>query len=192
MVVALFALNAGIERARRERKGASALSLLQVIASGEATRPSEIAARQRVHQSLVTRQVREMEDAGYVSVTANPADGRSCLVELTPAGAAELGRLTKIGLERFGLFVKEWEPSDVRTLTALLEKLQRSMALVNAPERSKTVGRRWARKEPKRDGDAMSKKATAKFARKLSTAWEEHVVVKQSRQDQDSPPVATP
>jgi DNA-binding MarR family transcriptional regulator len=152
MVVALFGLNAGIDRARRERKGASALSLLQVIAAGEATRPSEIAARQRVHQSLVTRQVREMEDAGYVSVTANPADGRSCLVEITPAGADELGRLTKIGLERFGQFVKEWESSDVRTLTALLEKLQRSMAFVNAPERSRMAGRRWVRRKPRETG----------------------------------------
>ena len=54
MVAALFTLNAGIDRARRERKAASALNLLQVIATGEAARPSEIASRQRVHQSLVT------------------------------------------------------------------------------------------------------------------------------------------
>jgi hypothetical protein len=45
MVVALFTLNAAIERARRERKAARALNLLQVIASCEAKRPSEIAAR---------------------------------------------------------------------------------------------------------------------------------------------------
>jgi DNA-binding MarR family transcriptional regulator len=146
LVGALFTLNAGLERARRERKGAGALSLLQVIASGEATRPSEIAARQQVHQSLVTRQIREMEEAGYVAVTANPADRRSCLVELTPAGADELGRLTRIGLERFGLFVREWEPEDVRVFTALLDKLQRSMASVNARQRPATAGRRWARR----------------------------------------------
>jgi DNA-binding MarR family transcriptional regulator len=144
MVVALFTLNAGIERARRERKAARALNLLQVIASGEATRPSEIAARQQVHQSLVTRQIREMEDAGFVAVTANPADGRSCLVELTPAGARELARLTKIGLERFALFVSDWEPDDVRTLTSLLEKLRESMASVSAHERPSMGGRRWA------------------------------------------------
>ena len=101
LVVALFTLNAGLDRARRERKGASALALLQVIPADHPIRPSEIAARQHVELSLVSRQVREMEDAGYLEVRANPADGRSCLVSLTPSGADELGRLAKVGLERF-------------------------------------------------------------------------------------------
>ncbi len=148
MVGALFSVNAGLERARRERKGAGALNLLQVIASGEATRPSEIASRQQVHQSLVTRQIQEMEEAGFVTVTQNPADRRSCLVGLTPEGEKELDRLRRIGLERFGSFVREWTPGEVRTLTALLEKLQRSMAAVNARERPVRPGRTWGRHVP--------------------------------------------
>src|ERR1700722_7956915 len=143
MVTALFALNGGLERARREKKPASALSLLQVIAVGEAVRPSEIAVRQHVHQSLVTRQIREMEDAGYVKVTANPADGRSCLVTLTRAGRAEMDRLTEVGLDRFALFVREWRTDEIRTLTELLEKLQQSMAETADQERP-ARGRRWA------------------------------------------------
>jgi DNA-binding MarR family transcriptional regulator len=144
MVVALFTLMANVDRARRERKAASALTLLQVIAGGDAMRPSEIATRQRVHQSLVTRQIRELEDAGYVTVTANPDDGRSCLVALTPSGGDELVRLTRIGLERFGLFVSDWKPEEVRTLAQLLEKLQASMTAVAARERPAASGRRWA------------------------------------------------
>lgn len=143
MVTALFGINAGLERARREKKPASALSLLQVIAVGEAVRPSEIAARQHVHQSLVTRQIREMEDAGYVKVTANPADGRSCLVTLTRAGRKEMDRLIEIGLQRFALFVKDWGSDEVRAFTELLEKLQRSM-VATADEERGPRGRRWA------------------------------------------------
>lgn len=143
LVTALFTLNAGIDRAKRERKAASSLNLLQVVPADHPIRPSEIAARQHVHQSLVTRQVREMEDAGFLLVTANPADGRSCLVSLTPAGIAELNRLTQAGLERFALFVREWPTDEVRTLTALLDKLQCSMAQANAPDRGRP-GRRWA------------------------------------------------
>ena len=86
-----------------------------------------------------------MEDAGFVTVNANPADGRSCLVELTPAGADELGRLTRVGLERFALFVSDWETEEVQALTALLEKLQRSMSSVDATERRATAARRWRR-----------------------------------------------
>jgi DNA-binding MarR family transcriptional regulator len=146
MVSALFTVNAGIDRAKRERKSASALTLLQVVPADGAIRPSEIAARQHVHQSLVTRQVREMEDAGYLQVTANPADGRSCLVTLSPAGSEELRRLTQMGLERFASFVHDWKADEVRALTALLEKLQGSMAAVNSAEQSRAVGRRWARR----------------------------------------------
>jgi DNA-binding MarR family transcriptional regulator len=144
MVAALFTLTAGMERARRQRRAAAALSLLQLVADRQPIRPSEIADRQDVHPSLITRQVRELEDAGHVQVTADPADGRSCLVTLTPAGTRELQRLTQVGLDRFALFVADWQPGDVRTLTALLDKLRNSIAAVAAQEQEqRPPGRRW-------------------------------------------------
>jgi DNA-binding MarR family transcriptional regulator len=145
MVAALFTLTAGMERARRQRKAAAALSLLQLVAGHQPIRPSEIADLQDVHPSLVTRQVRELEDAGHVQVAADPADGRSCLVTLTPAGTGELKRLTQAGLDRFALFVADWQPGDVRTLTALLDKLRNSIAAVAEQEQEqRPAGRRWA------------------------------------------------
>ena len=134
MVVALFTLAAGLERARRQKKAAGALSLLQVIAGRDGIRPSEIADLQLVHPSLVTRQVRELEDAGYVQVSGDPADGRSWLVALTPAGRDEMRRLQQVGLDRFALFVADWEPGEVQALAALLDKLRTSMAAVGERE----------------------------------------------------------
>ena len=145
MVTALFTLTAGTERARRQRKAAGTLSLLQLVADRQPIRPSEIAEVQDVHPSLVTRQVRELEDAGHVQVAADPADGRSCLVTLTPAGTGELQRLTQVGLDRFALFVADWPPGDVRMLTTLLDKLRNSIAAVAAQEQEqRPAGRRWA------------------------------------------------
>ena len=145
MVAALFTLTAGMDRARRQRKAAGTLSLLQLIADRGAIRPSQIADLQEVHPSLVTRQVRDLEDAGHVQVAADPADGRSCLVTLTPAGGGELKRLTRAGLDRFGLFVADWQPGDVRMLTALLDKLRNSITAVAAQEQQqRPLGRRWA------------------------------------------------
>lgn len=141
MVVALFALTAGLERARRQKKAAGALSLLQVIAGHEGIRPSDIADLQLVHPSLITRQVRELEDAGYVQVTGDPADGRSWLVSLSPAGWSEMRRLQQAGLDRFALFVADWEPGEVRALAALLEKLRTSMAAVGEHEQRPAVRR---------------------------------------------------
>ncbi|MGD0379622.1 MAG: MarR family transcriptional regulator [Acidimicrobiales bacterium] len=144
MVGALFTMNAGLERARRQRKGASTLSLLQVIADHEGIRPSEIADLQQVHPSLVTRQIQELEDAGYVKVAKDPADRRSLQVTLTEAGCEELRRLVDFGLKRFALFVKGWRTEDVRRLTDLLWKLQTSMATVSAREQLPGTGRRRA------------------------------------------------
>jgi DNA-binding MarR family transcriptional regulator len=153
MVAALFTLMAKLDRARRERKAASALALLQVIAAGGALRPSEIAAGQHVHQSLASRQIQELEDAGHVSVAGDPSDGRSYLVSLTPAGVDELRRLTRTGLERFALFVSDWKPEDVRTLAQLLEKLQTSIATVSSQERDAASDRRVARRAAQRRED---------------------------------------
>src|ERR1700689_3035994 len=146
MVIALFTLIGGIDRAARQSAEASTLSLLQAIASRDAIRPSEIADLQHVHPSLVTRQVRDLEDKGYAQVTADPADGRSCLVTLTPAGADEMARLRQVGVDRFATFVAGWEPEEVRTLTALLEKLQ-SCKTTTATQRQRPGRRRWARQD---------------------------------------------
>lgn len=130
MVVALFTLISGVERARRQKRAAAALDLLQVIAASAGTRPSDIADRRVVHRSLVTRQLRELEDSGYVQFAGDPDDGRSWLVTLTPAGREEMLRLQNAGLDRFAMFVAGWETGEVRQLTALLEKLTASMASV--------------------------------------------------------------
>ena len=144
MVAALFVTKAALDRARRQKKGASTLSLLQVVAATPGIRPTEIAAAQDVHPSQVTRQVRELESAGLVRVTADPADRRSCRVTLTSAGVEEWERLTEEGLDRFCSFGADWEPEEVRTLTLLLDRLEGSQAAVTVRPRP-PGGRRWAR-----------------------------------------------
>jgi DNA-binding MarR family transcriptional regulator len=135
MVVALFTLIAGIDRATRLSQGASTLSVLQVVAGREAIRPSQIAGIQHVHPSLVTRQLRELERMGYIEVRSDPVDRRACLVSVTSAGADKMRLLQQTGLERFATFVADWEPDDVRMLTSLLEKLEQSKAAVGESER---------------------------------------------------------
>lgn len=144
MVVALFTLIGSLDRATRQSAGATTLSLLQVVAGREVIRPSEIADLQHVHPSLVTRQVRDLEDKGYVKVTADPTDGRSCLVALTPVGADEMSRLREVGLDQFAAFVADWPSEEVRTLTALLEKLESSKT-TDATRERRPGRRRWAR-----------------------------------------------
>jgi DNA-binding MarR family transcriptional regulator len=143
MVTALFVTNASLDRARRQKRGAGTLSVLQVVATTPGIRPSEIASAQGVHPSQVTRQVRELEGTGLVRVTADAADRRSCRVTLTSAGIDEFQRLTEVGLDRFGSFVEDWEPEEVRMLTSLLQKFEQSKAEVARRQRP-PAGRHWA------------------------------------------------
>jgi DNA-binding MarR family transcriptional regulator len=149
MVVALFSLIGGLERATRHSGEASTLEVLQAIAPRGQLRPSEIAALRGVHPSLVTRQIRSLEDAGYVEISPDSADHRSCLVRLTPSGEAEMLRLQRVGLDRFATFVADWEPAEMRSLTALLRKLERSKADA-ATQTRRPAGHRWAVREPTR------------------------------------------
>src|SRR5215210_2726063 len=48
--------------------------------------PSELAARERVQRPTVTRLVCRLEEAGLLERTASPADGRSTLLAIRPAG----------------------------------------------------------------------------------------------------------
>jgi DNA-binding MarR family transcriptional regulator len=48
--------------------------------------PSELAQRERVQRPTVTRTLARLEADGIVQRAADPADGRSFLVSLTPAG----------------------------------------------------------------------------------------------------------
>jgi DNA-binding MarR family transcriptional regulator len=134
MVVALFTLIGGIDRATRLSQGASTLHMLQVVASRDVIRPSEIAGIQHVHPSLVTRQIRELERLGYIEVRGDPADRRASLVSMTSAGARKMSQLQQVGVERFATFVADWEPAQVRTLAALLEKLEQSKAAVGGAQ----------------------------------------------------------
>jgi DNA-binding MarR family transcriptional regulator len=147
MVAALMTTVQNIERAKR-RGLASELVALQAIAAHKRVQPSTLSGELGLHQSSVTRQIQALERAGRVKVTANPADGRSCFVELTGKGRAELGRLTQFGLKRFEMFVADWDASEVRTLARLLEKFEKSKAeaTIRSPQ---PMGRSWQRR-PKR------------------------------------------
>jgi DNA-binding MarR family transcriptional regulator len=127
LVAALFTLTAGLERARRDRRQAAALDLLQVIAGSGGDRPSDIATLRGVHPSQVTRQLGDLEQAGYVALTRDSLDRRSWRVTLTGEGAAEMARLQEIGLDRFCLFLSGWTGEDVQSLAAQLRRLKASI-----------------------------------------------------------------
>lgn len=128
LVVALFTVQESTARATRKNKNASLLRLLQAIATGEPVRPSELANQLEVHQSLITRQIRELEEMGKVSVSPDPKDGRAFVVSLTDLGGKQVAELTEVGMQRFMGFVRGWDPDEVREFTRLLWKFHETKA----------------------------------------------------------------
>ena len=55
--------------------------------------PSELAARERIQRPTATRLVATLEAQELISRTADPVDGRSFLIAVTPKGAALLREL---------------------------------------------------------------------------------------------------
>src|SRR5687767_5138456 len=85
--------------ARRLRQEAgSALSpsqgaALAVIDRHGPLTPSELAARERIQRPTATRVLARLEEMGLIDRAADPADRRSSLVSVSPAGVALLDEL---------------------------------------------------------------------------------------------------
>jgi DNA-binding MarR family transcriptional regulator len=83
-------------RLRQEAGGALSPTLTAALASIERhgpLTPSELAARERVQRPTATKLVARLEADGWVARTADPTDGRSSLIAITPAGRALLKQL---------------------------------------------------------------------------------------------------
>jgi DNA-binding MarR family transcriptional regulator len=130
LVAALFTVNSGMTRAMKQRPKAGELRLLQAVALHEGSRPSELAEAMGVDRSLVTRQLRDLEDEGKVAVRPDPSDGRAFVAELTEQGRQQIAELTEFGMRRYESFLEGWDADEVRELTRLLWKFEQSKAAV--------------------------------------------------------------
>ena len=85
-----IALARTARRLRQEAGTGLSTSLTAALATVERCgplTPSELADAERVRRPTVTRMLGHLEDDGLISRTPDPADGRSTLVAITPAGA---------------------------------------------------------------------------------------------------------
>ncbi len=86
-------------RLRQEAAGASgqltptAVAALATVERHGPLTPSELAEIEHVKRPSATRTLRGLTEAGLVDRAPDPADGRSALVSVTPAGRERLRRL---------------------------------------------------------------------------------------------------
>jgi DNA-binding MarR family transcriptional regulator len=91
-----FVIARTARRLRQEAGGGLTPSLNAALATVERhgpLTPSELADRERVQRPSITRVVAKLEAAELVGRTADPLDGRSSLIAVTPRGSALLKEL---------------------------------------------------------------------------------------------------
>ena len=95
-------------------------------------RPTALAGLLDVDLSVVSRQIRSLEDAGFVSRTADPADARASLIAATPSGREAFESTARQRSEVLGEVLVGWPEVDraefVRMLSRFNTELEISIA----------------------------------------------------------------
>jgi DNA-binding MarR family transcriptional regulator len=121
---AVNALVRAVKNASRHPAHAAvpAMELAHLLADGE-RRLGELAVQRGVGQSVVSRQIGELEARGLVVRRPDPADGRAGLVRLTPAGHALLDDIAEARRRWLDDALGALPETDVRAATRLLTAL---------------------------------------------------------------------
>jgi DNA-binding MarR family transcriptional regulator len=116
-----------IAESARVRIDRSAISLLNLLDRLGPLRTSEVAQRQGLDRSTVSRQVAAAVDAGWVSRTNDQRDARAALLSLTDAGKQVHAKLQRGHHTVARQLVADWDRHDQQELARLLAKLAQRM-----------------------------------------------------------------
>jgi DNA-binding MarR family transcriptional regulator len=100
----------------------TAYVILRYLSDGP-TRLSDLAGGLMVDTSTASRQVRTLEDFGYLVRKSDPSDGRASMLELTDAGADALERARAAWQRAVESILRDWSEADRATLAPLLARL---------------------------------------------------------------------
>jgi DNA-binding MarR family transcriptional regulator len=127
-------LRLGITRTARRLRQEAGTDLSPTLSAALATiarhgplTPSELAARERVQRPTATRLLDRLEAPGLVVRTADPKDGRSSLVAVTPAGQALLAGIRTRKDAYLARRLRALSPQDRATLRRASEILERML-----------------------------------------------------------------
>ncbi|MFE4953181.1 MarR family winged helix-turn-helix transcriptional regulator [Streptomyces sp. NPDC056653] len=110
-----------------ECPGGSAAVLALLGEHGE-MRISRLAELLDVDMSVTSRHVTHVAERGWIERSSDPADKRSRILRLTPAGQDVLSDLNRRSTEMFAHHLQDWSDDEVGQLNTLLARLRDSFA----------------------------------------------------------------
>jgi DNA-binding MarR family transcriptional regulator len=111
----------------------AAYTLLTRLEECPAARLTELASVMEIDLSTASRQVRSLEERGFVSRIEDPRDQRTAWLEVTGAGREVLGAARALRVERISSRLSDWDERDVEELARLLSKLVASFTEQTEP-----------------------------------------------------------
>jgi DNA-binding MarR family transcriptional regulator len=96
-------------------------ALWRIVEEGP-LRPTVLAGLLEVDLSVVSRQVRALEEAALVSRVTDPADARAALVSATPAGLAAFQETQRQRTQLLDEVLSQWSATDRQAFAGLLTR----------------------------------------------------------------------
>ncbi|MFI6682833.1 MarR family winged helix-turn-helix transcriptional regulator [Streptomyces sp. NPDC050485] len=112
---------------------AAVLTLLERYGEMRISRLAELLA---VDLSVTSRHVAHVAERGWIERSADPADKRSRIVRLTPAGQSMIDDLGLRTTEMFAYTLKDWSDDEVGQLNTMLARLRDSFGDCRGPVRT--------------------------------------------------------
>jgi DNA-binding MarR family transcriptional regulator len=122
-----LAVNRMARRLRQEANtqlGPASIAALATIERSGPLTPSEVARIEGIQRPTATRILSRLTEAGLVSRTTDPSDGRSSIVQVTADGRKTLNRLRRRKTAYLARTMRALPDDDVATLTRAAEILE--------------------------------------------------------------------
>jgi DNA-binding MarR family transcriptional regulator len=122
--VALARLTRALRRSDTTDVGPGSVATLATLRSEGPIRPGDLAAREGVTPSTMTRIVALLEGHGYLIKEDDPADRRACLVRTTDSGAQFLDHLTSSRSRALQARLERLSPDERAAIAAAIPALE--------------------------------------------------------------------
>ncbi|MGY3681471.1 DNA-binding MarR family transcriptional regulator [Streptomyces sp. TE33382] len=125
---AVGAVKRGLARLLPSECPGGSAAVLALLAQHGEMRISRLAELLAVDMSVTSRHVAHVASHGWIERSHDPADKRSRILRLTPAGTEQLDELTRRTTEMFARNLQDWSDEEVGQLNSLLARLRDSFA----------------------------------------------------------------
>lgn len=102
---------------------APGMGVLGVLDRGGPSRVSTIAHRSGMIGTLVSRELRSLEAAGFVARGADGADGRVVVVSITPSGTNAYRQLRAASIATAAEALSDWKATELTELARMLVRM---------------------------------------------------------------------